>query len=471
MESTFTGIDSLTTGFTAGTGALFSDKIYDIGTLAPSRSVASYAAPTAYVYETTTRGGSAYNTDGTYTFAAPGTSVGGTVVYDNTASSEKLTFYGATKLEMAYTTADQKAFAASLKAGDKITIASGAITAVEFTGSVTATRSMGALTYPVTVADVATGVVLTVDRSASAAMTITKTTGTGYVKLATAAPSGVTVNGDAALDINNIASTITDVASGKTLTLSSTGGTPALTVTKTTGTLKMATASVPLTVNGDATVDIANLATSIADVASAKTLTLTNSGDGSAGDVTITKAGTIAGTVATVAAAKTFAKVSIGASTVLTALTVGAGSTITVLENKLAGSVITTLTVNGSIGAVDLAAAGVITNAVVMGTGGNFKVAVAGDGLQTFANAAGNIVMTAAATITTAAHVTEVAGTAGTKFAVQVIGSAAKAEIVAKAVGIFGTTGDIAAAFTSTAAPVANVDVKILNTGAAFTAL
>ena len=79
--------------------------------------------------------------------------------------------------------------------------------------------------------------------------------------------------------------------------------------------------------------------------------------------------------------------------------------------------------------------------------------------------------MTAAATITTAAHVTEVAGTAGTKFAVQVIGSAAKAEIVAKAVGIFGTTGDIAAAFTSTAAPVANVDVKILNTGAAFTAL
>jgi len=498
LVSTFNGIDALTTGFTAGTGDLFNAVIQDIGSLKPIRTAATYSTSPAYVYETTSRGSSAYNTDGTYTFATSGTA-GGTVTYDSTSGSEKLVFYSFGTLNIAYTSADQKAFAATLIAGDKITVVDGAINAIELTASADRNVNFGALAYKVTVADVANTKTLTLTGSAIAATTVTKTTGSGKITLATAAPTGITVNGDAAIDINNLATTITDVATTKTLTLTSTGGTPALTVTATTGTgkIKMGTANVPVTVNGDAIVDANALASTVATVAAGKTLTLTNSGvaaavvvtatnatgtvklagtaptgitvngsaninanalattitdvangatltlsntgtasalvitattgtgniklaatapssvtangsatldinnlsntiaditagtltltnsgDGTAGDVTVTKAGAIAGTLATVAAAKTFKSITVSSGTTLTALTVGAGSTVTTLT---ATGVVTTLTVNGTITndlavnaagtTVSLGAAGTLTSAKVV-LGANAKTSV-----------------------------------------------------------------------------------------------
>jgi len=163
-----------------------------------------------------------------------------------------------------------------------------------------------------------------------------------------------------------------------------------------------------------------------------------------------------------------FASLTVEAGSSLTSLTVDAAKKITKLTN--AGT-ITNLTVNGGIDAVSLGATGVITNAVIMGVDGYFKVDVDGGGLQTFANTAGNIIVTAADFIITSTDIKEIAGTAGSKFAVQVTGNTARAEIVAKTAGAFGTTIDIAAAQSSTPAPAADVNVKILNTAASFSAL
>jgi len=128
------------------------------------------------------------------------------------------------------------------------------------------------------VADVATGKTLTLDDSnATGTLTVTKTSGTGKIVLATNIPTGITANGDAIVDPAALTPVITNVADAKTLTLADSDALGSLTITATTGTGKVKlTTNAPagITANGSASVAADLVAITVADVAAGATLSI-----------------------------------------------------------------------------------------------------------------------------------------------------------------------------------------------------
>ncbi len=146
-----------------------------------------------------------------------------------------------------------------------------------------------------------------------------------------------------------------------------------------TGALKLGAAPSSLTANGSLTLDIDNKNVTIADIAASEIVTLTNAGDGSAGAISVTKAGSIAGTLVTTAA-KTFNNITISSGTTLAALT-NAG-TVTTLANS---ATITTLTNNGTLGTLSAPAAAIITT-LTLGASGAITNALTTAGNLTITN-------------------------------------------------------------------------------------
>ena len=94
-----------------------------------------------------------------------------------------------------------------------------------------------------------------------------------------ATPSAIAAAESAKIDVNGLSVTVGSVTAGKILTITNTGAAAALTVTAAAGTIKLDTlAPTGITVNGSAAIDSNALNTIISDVATAQTLSLSNGG-------------------------------------------------------------------------------------------------------------------------------------------------------------------------------------------------
>ncbi len=256
----------------------------------------------------------------------------------------------ATGANLTITNIDQSAVAA-----DK-TLALGSLTT-----AVTAVK--GHTTNKLTLTSTGTLASLTIDRGGVDISGVTATT--------------LNVSATAAASVDTGAKAVTITALSHDSTITTTG---AITVgADLTGALKLGAAPSSLTANGSLTLDIDNKNVTIADIAVSEVVTLTNAGDGSAGVITITKAGSIAGTLAATAA-KTFNNITISAATTLTALT--NTGTVTTLANS---GTITALTNNGTIGTLSAPAAATITT-LTLGTAGTITNALATAGNLTITN-------------------------------------------------------------------------------------
>jgi hypothetical protein len=185
------------------------------------------------------------------------------------------------------------------------------------------------------------------------------------------------ISATAAAGVDAGAKAVTVAALSHDSTITTTG---AITVSADlTGALKLGAVPSSLTANGSLTLDIDNKNVTIADIAASEIVTLTNAGDGSAGAITVTKTGSIAGTLVTTAA-KTFNGITISAGTTLAALT-NAG-TITTLATS---GTITALINNGTIATLSAPAAATITT-LTLGAVGAITNALATAGNLTITN-------------------------------------------------------------------------------------